>query len=74
MKNIPAADDDAVRTALVETGQRQIRQLMDILNANDVTMATPTLLWQNAGGQWRVAIGDNPKSNAQIRKELGGAK
>ena len=74
MQNIPDADGDAARTELVETGQRQIRQLMDILTANDITMATPTLLWQNESGQWRVAIGDNPVTNAQIRKELGGAK
>ena len=72
MDTVPPADLD--RQWLVVEGREQMDKLRQILTANDITMATPTLLWQNGEGQWRVAIGDNPVSNAQIRKELGGAK
>ncbi len=72
MRRVPQADLDG--QWLVVEGREQMDKLRQILTANDITMATPTLLWQNTSAQWRVAIGDNPVPNAQIRKELGGAK
>jgi len=70
MGDIPPAVNDEDRTALVRNGRDQMGQLQDILTANDINMATPTLLWQNKQGQWKAAIGNNPAMNAQIRKDL----
>lgn len=71
MDGIAPALGDAARTALVQNGRDQIGQLGNILAANNIDMATPTLLWQDRQGQWKVIVGNNPVTNAQIRKDLG---
>ena len=74
MKNIPDTDGNPERTASIAKGQQQIRELYSILAANDVEMATPTLLWQDTRGAWKVVVGSNPVTNAHIRKQFGVAQ
>ncbi len=71
MKDVRGADGNLERTASIATGQQQIRELYSILAANDVEMATPTLLWQDTRGTWKVVVGNNPVTNSHIRKQFG---
>lgn len=52
-----ATDGDASREADLEKLRVQIEALRRILAANDVDMAYPTLLWQDANNVWRAEVG-----------------
>ncbi|PHR91296.1 MAG: hypothetical protein COA69_12355 [Robiginitomaculum sp.] len=70
MDDIPSADGNEARTALITKGQQQISRLYTILADNGIISTTPALIWQNKAGKWRAITGYNLYTNAEIRKEL----
>ena len=71
MDFMPSVIGDSKLTALVKNGRLQMKTLGYLLAENDITMASPTLLWQDRNGVWKAAMGNGPITNSKIRKELG---
>ncbi|MEE9272235.1 MAG: hypothetical protein V3U57_03055 [Robiginitomaculum sp.] len=44
--------------------------LLIFLKENGVNMIFPTLIWQDADGNWKAVVGNSRKTNALIRKDF----
>lgn len=67
-----AADGNAAREAELEKLRTQIDSLDDILAANNVDMAYPTILWQDSNGAWHAEVGYHNLTARNIIASMGG--
>ncbi len=72
--NIPPADGDAARTAVVDQSRDLIEELTPLLKANGVItreVCWPILIWWDKEGRMRATACAPKRSDGYIRKELG---
>jgi hypothetical protein len=69
--NIPPADGDVARSAVVEAGRDAVARLTELLRPSGVRFAYPTLIWWSKTGQMMGCACENPKTYANVRKDLG---
>lgn len=65
------ADGDAARTAVIEAGRAADKSLRPLLNANGIRAGYPTLIWWNPAGVMRGCACTDPRSFANVEKDLG---
>jgi hypothetical protein len=68
---VPQADGDIARTAVVEAGRSLVDRLAPMLEANDLEMGYPLLVWWNDKGEMRACACQAPQSYRFVRRELG---
>jgi len=71
---IPAADNDAARSAVVEQGRLLVEQITPLLAANGVDnhgFRYPTLIWWDKQGHMRACACEQPPTYRFVRQELG---
>ena len=71
---IPAADNDAARSAVVEQGRQMVDQITPLLVANGVDdhgFRYPTLIWWDKQGQMRACACEQRPTYRFVRQELG---
>ncbi len=68
---LPAADGDAARTAVIETGRKTVAELSPLLKANGLNLAYPTLIWWNRAGVMHGCVCEDPRGFGPVEKELG---
>jgi hypothetical protein len=68
---IPAADGDAARTSVVESGRVMVDKLTPLLKDNGVNFAYPLLVWWDDQGRMRSCACEKRETYRFVRKELG---
>ena len=71
---IPAADNDAARSAVVEQGRQLVAEITPLLAANGVDnrgFRYPTLVWWDRQGHMRACACEQRQTYRFVRKELG---
>jgi hypothetical protein len=68
---IPAADGDAARMAVVESGRVTVEKLRPLLKDNGINFAYPLLVWWDEQGRMRGCACEKPETYRFVRKELG---
>jgi len=68
---VPPADGDVARSAVVEAGRAMTDRLGDLLKADGVNFAYPTLIWWTRDGKMMGCACENPKTYANVRRDLG---
>jgi hypothetical protein len=69
--NIPPADGDAARSAVVETSRDLADRLKPLLEENGVSLTYPVVVWRAKDGTMQAASGDAPNTWTYARKDLG---
>jgi hypothetical protein len=69
--NIPPADGDAARSAVIEVGRQLVSSLTGQLKDNGVRLDYPTLIWWTKDGRMRACACTSPQSDGFVEKELG---
>jgi hypothetical protein len=69
--NIPPADGDVARSAVVEVGRDAVERLKPLLRDSGIALAYPTLIWWNAKGEMMGCACEDPRSFRFIRHDLG---
>jgi hypothetical protein len=69
--NIPPADGDAARSAVIEVGRQLASALAGQLKDNGVKFDYPTLIWWTKDGRMRACACTDPQSYRFVEKELG---
>jgi len=67
---VPAADGDAARTAVIESGRSLPSELAPLLKANGLTFGYGTVIWWDKKGVMR-GCACNPHSFDAVARELG---
>lgn len=68
---LPPADGDMARTAVVEAGRRFIDELGDTLARSSVPLRYPLIIWRDEQGFLKACACDDPRSWAFVRDDLG---
>ena len=68
---VPAADNDAARSAVIEVGRQLVTSLTGQLKDNGVDLGYPTLIWWTKDGKMRACACTSPQSYGFVEKELG---
>ena len=69
--NIPPADGDAARSAVIEVGRQLATRLAAQLRDNGVDLDYPTLIWWTKDGKMRACACTSAQSYGFVEKELG---
>jgi hypothetical protein len=69
--NIPSADGDAARSAVIEVGRQLTTRLAGQLKDNGVDLDYPTLIWWTKDGKMRACACTSAQSYGFLEKELG---
>lgn len=69
--DIPPADGDAARTAVVEAGSDLVEQLRPLMKANGVDFAYPLLVWWDETGQMKACACERRETYRFLREDLG---
>jgi hypothetical protein len=69
--NIPPADGDAARTAVIGVGRQLVGTLTGQLKDNGVTVDYPTLIWWTKDGRMRACACTDPQTYRFVEQELG---
>lgn len=69
--DIPPADGDAARMAVVRAGRELVDQLKPLLEANDVDFAYPLLVWWDESGQMKACACERRETYRFLREDLG---
>lgn len=69
--NIPPADGDMARTAVVEAGRKMVADLRPLLKDNGITFAYPLLIWWTKDGQMHGCACEKKQTYGRVRRELG---
>jgi hypothetical protein len=65
------ADDDAARSAVVETGRQMTERLAPLLKANGIRFGYPLLVWWTRDGRMEGCACQAPQSWPRVRQDLG---
>ncbi len=68
---VPAADRDTGRTAVVEAGRGLVEQLRPLLKDNGINFAYPTLIWWDKTGKMRGCACEKAQTYGNVLRELG---
>ena len=69
--DIPPADGDLGRTAVVEAGRKAVADLRPLLKDNGIDFAYPTLIWWDKAGVMRGCACEKAQTYGNVLKELG---
>jgi hypothetical protein len=69
--NLPPADGDAARTAVIGVGRQLVGTLTGQLKDNGVTVDYPTLIWWTKDGRMRACACTDPQTYRFVEQELG---
>ena len=69
--NVPPADGDAARSAVVETSRDLADRLKPLTRQNGLTFAYPLVVWRTNDGVLEAAAGNCPKTWAYLMKDAG---
>jgi hypothetical protein len=69
--NVPPADGDVARTAVVEASRKMVDDLTPLMRGNGVKFAYPLLVWWTQDGEMRACACEKRETYRYVRKELG---
>jgi len=69
--NVPPADGDAARTAVVAAGHNFVDTLTPLLRDNGLQLGYPTLVWWTRDSEMHACVCASPQSYERVAQELG---
>lgn len=69
--NIPPADGDIARTAVIEASRKMVDDLKPLLKDNGISFAYPLLIWWTKDGEMHGCACEKPQTYRFVRRELG---
>jgi hypothetical protein len=70
--NLPPADGDVARTAVIDASRKTANEVARALAANGMAFDYPVLIWQAKDGRVRGCVCRDPRSDRFVEKELTG--
>ena len=69
--DIPPADGDMARTAVVEAGRKMVDDLTPLLKDNGIDFYYPLLIWWTKDGEMHGCACEKPQAYRRVLRELG---